>query len=269
MIPPTKDLPMFRKLHRLAGDQLPLIAAAEGAKRRELICKLAVALFDAWTESRARLCHSREDFTLFRKEMGFHFSQVVMPLLESATFSEEEITLGKQAVDGRKSYWISIVTERFDETDPVTAPTGERADNEGVFSDVIAETEAWTLRTEKQPDTDTVDRDPIGETEPSAAAARERTDTDAVDRNSIASERRRAVDEYIAEGRIQGIPITRKAIWQKAGYKSRTEFERWERNDRRATATADRYIRRVLEEKPHLSKATGGKAVTKLSKRLH
>ena len=41
----------------------------------------------------------------------------------------------------------------------------------------------------------------------------------------------------------------KRDIWRAANYKSSTEFERWQRNDRRATKAADRNFRGVLREK--------------------
>ena len=68
-----------------------------------------------------------------------------------------------------------------------------------------------------------------------------------------ATGRREAVDAYIEEVFSRtGKRITRTDIWKSARYKSRTEFERWERNDRRATKTADQRFTRILSEKPHL-----------------
>jgi hypothetical protein len=46
--------------------------------------------------------------------------------------------------------------------------------------------------------------------------------------------------------------ISRTSIWKSVGYKSRTEFERWERNDPRATKTAHQRFSKILSEKPHL-----------------
>jgi hypothetical protein len=70
----------------------------------------------------------------------------------------------------------------------------------------------------------------------------------------IAPQRRKAVEDYIAEvARKTGQRITRAEIWKAAGYKEATGFERWER-DNRSTAAAARNIGRVLREKPHLTK---------------
>ena len=68
-----------------------------------------------------------------------------------------------------------------------------------------------------------------------------------------APSRHSAVDAYIAEGREMGRSITRTDIWRKAGYKTRTEFERWQRNDPKNPnkAAAERFDR-ILKEKPHL-----------------
>jgi hypothetical protein len=62
------------------------------------------------------------------------------------------------------------------------------------------------------------------------------------------------VDAYIEEVRREkGKRITRKDIWSKAGYTSRTEFERWERRDaKHPNQVADEIFTRILREKPHL-----------------
>lgn len=66
--------------------------------------------------------------------------------------------------------------------------------------------------------------------------------------------RREAVNAYIDEVlKKTGKRITRTEIWKKAGYKSRTEFERWERDDRKnVNKTANERFTRLLSEKPHL-----------------
>jgi hypothetical protein len=65
--------------------------------------------------------------------------------------------------------------------------------------------------------------------------------------------RRALVDSYIAEvWSASKKRITKTDVWKEAGYETRTEFERWQRCDRKATGAADRAIRRVLTDKPHL-----------------
>jgi hypothetical protein len=65
--------------------------------------------------------------------------------------------------------------------------------------------------------------------------------------------RREAIDRYIDEVfRMTGRKITRTDIWKAARYKTRTEFERWERYDKRATKAADERFLGILAEKPHL-----------------
>jgi hypothetical protein len=73
-------------------------------------------------------------------------------------------------------------------------------------------------------------------------------------RSTIGSDRRAAVDAYIAEVLAKtGRRITRTHIWRAAGYKSRTEFERWERDDPdRRNHAANEAFNRILSEKPHL-----------------
>ena len=67
-------------------------------------------------------------------------------------------------------------------------------------------------------------------------------------------DRRAMVNAYIAEVLDKtGKRITRKDIWRKAGYNSRTEFERWERKDAaRPNRAAAEAFNRILREKPHL-----------------
>jgi hypothetical protein len=68
--------------------------------------------------------------------------------------------------------------------------------------------------------------------------------------NEVARRRRALVDAYIEhESRRTGTRTTRTAIWKSCGYKSRTEFERWERNDPRATKTAQQRFTTLLEKK--------------------
>lgn len=67
------------------------------------------------------------------------------------------------------------------------------------------------------------------------------------------ADRRATVDAYIDEVfRRTGKRVTRTDIWKSARYKTRTEFERWERKDRRATKTAHERFTGILTEKPHL-----------------
>ena len=72
-----------------------------------------------------------------------------------------------------------------------------------------------------------------------------------------ATGRRKEIDEYITEvHRKTGRRITRTEIWKTAGYKSRTEFERWERADpNRPNKAADTAFTRLLREKPHLRRS--------------
>lgn len=67
---------------------------------------------------------------------------------------------------------------------------------------------------------------------------------------------RARVNDYIDEvQRVTGKRITRADIWKEAKYKSRTEFERWERQDpMRRNKTAELNFERVLTEKQHLKK---------------
>jgi hypothetical protein len=68
------------------------------------------------------------------------------------------------------------------------------------------------------------------------------------------TDRRALVNAYIEDVRSKiGKRITRKDIWLKAGYKTRTEFERWERLDaKHPNQAADENFTRILREKPHL-----------------
>jgi hypothetical protein len=72
--------------------------------------------------------------------------------------------------------------------------------------------------------------------------------------NRTNATRRAEVDAYIEEVFSRtGKRITRTDIWKSARYKSRTEFERWERNDQsHPNKTAHQRFTRILTEKPHL-----------------
>jgi hypothetical protein len=72
-------------------------------------------------------------------------------------------------------------------------------------------------------------------------------------KSSIAAQRRALIDAYVEEVyRLREKRITRAAIWKAAGYKTRTQCERWERDDPRQTKLVHQHIMRVLREKPHL-----------------
>jgi hypothetical protein len=82
--------------------------------------------------------------------------------------------------------------------------------------------------------------------------------------------RRAAVDAYIQEVFVKtGTRITRTDIWKRARYKSRTEFERWERNDlKHQNKTADKRFTQILTEKPHLKElSTQGHASPRIAPR--
>jgi hypothetical protein len=68
------------------------------------------------------------------------------------------------------------------------------------------------------------------------------------------AKRRAAVDAYIDEVfQKTGKRITRTNIWRHARYKTRTEFERWQRNDlKNPNQAAHERFTRILTEKPHL-----------------
>jgi len=69
---------------------------------------------------------------------------------------------------------------------------------------------------------------------------------------SEGAKRRARIDDYIAEVlAITGKLINRTSIWRKAGYKTRTQFERWERNSN-ATVTDCQRFEAILREKPHM-----------------
>ncbi len=66
--------------------------------------------------------------------------------------------------------------------------------------------------------------------------------------------RRAMVKAYIEEVRSKkNKRITKRDIWRLAGYRARTEFERWERQDsKRPNKAAHENFSRILREKPHL-----------------
>jgi len=93
---------------------------------------------------------------------------------------------------------------------------------------------------------------------PDTGAAAKVTGTTATTEDGDANDdepvsRRPAVDSYIDEVfRATGKRITKTIIWKGFGYKTRTEFERWQRDDPRATKIAHARFNSVLTQKPHL-----------------
>jgi hypothetical protein len=84
-------------------------------------------------------------------------------------------------------------------------------------------------------------------------ASKRHTERQEVPAVTLAQQRRAAVDAYIEEIFDKtGERITRSNIWKKVGYKDRSDFERWERNDPKATKAAHDRFTRILFEKPHL-----------------
>ena len=72
-------------------------------------------------------------------------------------------------------------------------------------------------------------------------------------KDQLAVARRRRVEAYIDEVfRITNRRITRKDIWKSARYGSPTEFQRWQRNDRRTTSAIDQRFTEIFAKKPHL-----------------
>ena len=69
--------------------------------------------------------------------------------------------------------------------------------------------------------------------------------------NCAGTEQRAAVDAFIEEVLQEtGKRITRTDIWRAAGYKDRTEFERFQRDDPRTTDSAKAAFYRTLKMKP-------------------
>jgi hypothetical protein len=72
--------------------------------------------------------------------------------------------------------------------------------------------------------------------------------------DSKATDNKAKVEAYIEEVyKKTGRRITKTDFWKAAGYKTRTEFERWERGDsKRRNKSAERNFNLILQEKPHL-----------------
>jgi hypothetical protein len=80
-------------------------------------------------------------------------------------------------------------------------------------------------------------------------AASEQPPIDGVSGNSAG--RRAAINGFISKvAEETGRRITRKDIWTVAGYRNRTEFERFQRGDKRTTRSAASNFQRVLRMKP-------------------
>jgi hypothetical protein len=63
--------------------------------------------------------------------------------------------------------------------------------------------------------------------------------------------RRKLVNDFIARvGEAAGRNVTRTDIWKVAGYKSRKDFEQWQRRDPKTTQSAEEHFARVLRMLP-------------------
>src|ERR1035437_2458088 len=79
--------------------------------------------------------------------------------------------------------------------------------------------------------------------------------------NGHGATRRALIDAFIAKLAETGRKVTRKDVWTVAGYKSRTEFERFQRGDKRTTRAASLNFNRVLGMTPeHFIRALEKKA---------
>jgi hypothetical protein len=98
---------------------------------------------------------------------------------------------------------------------------------------------------------------PSSEKEPSANEPTQTAVGPAMNDKNRGTDRRKAVDAYIAEVYSRtGKRITRTDIWKSLHYKSRTEFERWEsrwyeKMGKKPNAAENRRITDFLREKPH------------------
>lgn len=80
------------------------------------------------------------------------------------------------------------------------------------------------------------------------------TEPESNDHGSIAQQRKKDVESYCeAVTKKRGRKFTKTQFWKSAGYKTRTEFEKWERNDpKKVNKTAIKRFTKILSEKPDL-----------------
>ena len=82
---------------------------------------------------------------------------------------------------------------------------------------------------------------------------------DELPEHATTDQKAQAVKAFLTEAEAAtGERFFKKDIWRAAGYKSATEFQRWQRNHSRATETADQNIRRVLMDKQYSKGRTQG-----------
>jgi hypothetical protein len=108
-------------------------------------------------------------------------------------------------------------------------------------------------RMQEKPEASKICEDPGPAPQPDRRGGSSKSPKAQPEEDPVAAQRRRAVDDYIAEVLEKtGKRITRTDFWKAARYRTRTEFERWQRNDPRTTRTANERFTRLLQEKPHL-----------------
>jgi hypothetical protein len=210
-IPETTDLTGLLERNEIAGKYRPQIAAARGDERRKLFCEFATAIADQVAQSRIPLAKDLQDVPRLRTNLLFVLEYFVMPFLDEDTIDEEARRAMWLVIRSRADYWVTQVVARF------TKESRDSAIPKGL------------------------------DTEPEPTPS-----TRVVARNEEADRRRALVDAFIEqELNRTGKRITKTTIWKRVGYRNRTEFERWMRNDPKATKTAaDRFTRLLREKSP-------------------
>jgi len=215
---PDTNGEVWLERNQLLGEYLPRIGASpDFVSQKILACELAGKLFDSWAGHRIRDLKSPADLPAFEKDQD---AQAIM--IERSYLSDIAVfILADNSVDltiaGRKRHWYAEAVRRLG--------TGGKTHLE--------------VKPTAPMDVTAMASDPA----PQGLSLRLET----------AEDRKAAVQEYIREiADFTGNRIAKADIWRKARYKSRTEFERWERKDPKATKAAHQRFSRLLVEKPHL-----------------
>jgi len=215
---PETNQEVWLERNQLLGEYLPRIGASpDFFSQKTLACELASKLFDSWAGHRVHDVKSTADLPAFeadQDEQGMLIERSYLSDIAIFTLADNSVNI---AIAGRKRHWYAEAVRRLG--------NGEVSSRSGVNPTA--------------PDVAVLASGPAPQRVPLTL--------------ETAQDRKAAVQAYIQEvWDATETRITKADIWRKARYKSRTEFERWERRDPKATDAAHQRFARLLAEKPHL-----------------
>jgi len=214
---PDTNQEVWLERNQLLGEYLPRIGASpDFFSKKALACELACKLFDSWAGRRIHDVKSPADLPAFeadQDQQGIMIERSYLSDIAVYTIADSSVNV---AIAGRKRHWYAEAVRRLG--------AGGASSNAKLNPLVTPDAVVMASGPARGPLT-----------------------------LETAQDRKAAVQAYIQEvWDATGNRITKADIWRKARYKTRSEFERWERKDPKATNAAHQRFSRLLAEKPHL-----------------